>query len=92
MKRLLLLTTVWTLASLATLFAATTNDPSTPKRLPPQPWHLADVWWTFENPTPHFESLDLDVTIDRDVATNVNLYIAPCGLGELSGVKFYGGL
>ena len=30
-----------------------------PKKLPRQPWHLADVWWTFENATPHFESLDL---------------------------------
>lgn len=74
--------------------AATTNDldKPAPARLPPQPWHLADVWWTFESSTSHIESLDLDVTIDRDVSTNVNLYIAPCGLGELSGVKFYGGL
>jgi hypothetical protein len=60
--------------------------------LPRQPWHVADIWWHFENATPHFESLDMDVTIDRDVSTNVNLYIAPCGLGELSGVRFYGGL
>jgi hypothetical protein len=74
-------------------FAATgANDTPAPKRPPRQPWHLADVWWTFEQPTPRFESLDLDVTIDRDVSTNVNLYIAPCGLGELSGVRFYGGL
>jgi hypothetical protein len=72
--------------------AAATNDSTAPKRLPRQPWHLADVWWTFESPTPHFQSLDLDVTIDRDVPTNVNLYIAPCGLGDFSGVKFYGGL
>jgi len=72
--------------------ATNTTDKPAPARLPPQPWHLADVWWTFEEATPHFESLDLDVTIDRDVSTNVNLYIAPCGLGELSGVKFYGGL
>lgn len=72
--------------------ATSTNDAPAPTRLPRQPWHLADVWWTFERPTPHFESLDLDVTIDRDVSTNVNLYIAPCGLGDLGGVKFYGGL
>ena len=50
------------------------------------------MWWSFENATPHFESLDLDVTIDRDVPETVNLYVASCGLGELSGVKFYGGL
>lgn len=61
-------------------------------KLPRQPWHLADLWWRFAEPTPHFESLDMDVTIDRDVSTNVNLYIAPCGLGELSGIRFYGGL
>ena len=62
------------------------------KKLPRQPWHLADVWWSFESATPHFDSLDLDVRIDRDVPETVNLYIAPCGLGELSGIKFYGGL
>lgn len=61
-------------------------------KLPRQPWHTADIWWNFAEKTPHFESLDIDVTIDRDVSTNVNLYIAPCGLGQLSGVDFYGGL
>ena len=62
------------------------------KTLPKLPWHLADIWWHFEQPTPHFESLDIDVTIDRDVPSTFNLYVSPCGLGELSGVKFYGGL
>ena len=73
------------------LFAAEATN-AAPKKLPRQPWHLADVWWSFESATPHFDSLDLDVTIDRDVPETVNLYIAPCGLGELSGIKFYGGL
>lgn len=72
--------------------AAETTTTAKPQKLPRQPWHLADVWWTFEAATPHFESLDLDVTIDRDVPESVNLYIAPCGLGELGGIKFYGGL
>ncbi len=76
----------------AALASATAQTNDTPKKLPPQPWHLADVWWTFESVTPHFESLDLDVTIDGDIGTNVNLYVAPCGLGDLGGVKFYGGL
>ena len=62
------------------------------KPLPRQPWHVADLWWDFAEATPHFESLDIDVTIDRDVSTNVNLYVAPCGLGELNGIRFYGGL
>ena len=73
------------------LFAAEATN-AAPKKLPRQPWHLADVWWSFESATPRFDSLDLDVTIDRDVPETVNLYIAPCGLGELSGIKFYGGL
>jgi hypothetical protein len=63
----------------------------TPKSTP-QPWHVADIWWDFKSDTPHFESLDLDVTIDRDVPSTVNLYVAPCGLGQLGSVKFYGGL
>ena len=74
------------------LAAASTNESAAPPKLPRQPWHLADIWWSFESATPHFESLDLDVTIDRDVPSSVNLYIAPCGLGDLGGVKFYGGL
>ena len=68
------------------------EETNTAKKLPHLPWHVADIWWHFENPTPHFESLDMDVTIDCDVSTNVNLYISPCGIGELSGMKFYGGI
>ncbi len=74
-------------------FAADADESATPvPKLPPLPWHVADVWWELESPTPHFESLDIDVTIDRDVPSTVNLYIAPCGLGELGGISFYGGL
>ena len=81
------------LASVLLLPAATFADTNAPaKPLPKQPWHVADLWWHFTEPTPHFESLDMDVTIDRDVSTNVNLYVSPCGLGELNGVRFYGGL
>lgn len=75
--------------------AAATQAQSQPvpvAKLPPLPWHMADIWWHFQSPTPHFESLDIDVTIDRDVPENVNLYISPCGLGDLGGVKFYGGI
>lgn len=72
------------------IFAAdATNEPA---KLPRQPWHMADVWWHFESETPHFESLDMDVTIDRDVSTNVNLYISPCGIAKINGMDFYGGL
>ena len=84
------------LVALGILLAASTaqaaEEPTKPARLLRQPWHLADVWWTFEQPTTNFESLDIDVTIDRDVPSTFNLYVAPCGLGELSGIRFYGGL
>ena len=76
------------------VLGAETNPPITnpPRRLPPQPWHLADIWWAFESPTPHFESLEVDVTIDRDVPSTVNFYIAPCGIAKINGMDFYGGL
>ncbi len=60
--------------------------------LPKLPWHVVNIWWDFEKPTGHFESLAMDVTIDRDVPTNYNLYISPCGLGKINGQQFYGGL
>jgi hypothetical protein len=70
----------------------TNRSAGTPRRLPPLPWHLADVWWTFEEPTPHFESLEVDVTIDRDVPSTVNLYVSPCGIAQINQLDFYGGL
>jgi hypothetical protein len=57
----------------------------------PMPWHLVDTWWDIGAPTP-FESLAVDVTISDDVPSSVNLYIAPIGLGHLSGTPFYGGI
>ena len=60
--------------------------------LPKLPWHLVNIWWDFEQPTAHFESLAVDVTIDRDVPATYNLYISPCGLGKMNGQQFYGGL
>ena len=72
--------------------ATATNSPTAPKRLPSQPWHTADIWWTFEAPTPHFESLEMEVTIDRDVPDTVNLYVSPCGIARINTMDFYGGL
>jgi hypothetical protein len=68
------------------------TSPATKPAEPRQPWHFADIWWDFDKPTPHFQSLDIDVTIDRDVPSTCNLYVSPCGLGDLSGIRFYGGL
>jgi len=73
----------------AALAVAATNMTD---RLPPQPWHLADVWWTFARPTTNFQSLEVDVTMDRDVPDTVNLYVSPCGIAQINGLDFYGGL
>lgn len=60
--------------------------------LPRLPWHVADFWWYFDKPVEHFESLDVDITIDRDLPDDVNLYISPLGVAELNGLQCYGGL
>ena len=61
-------------------------------KLPRRPWHLANIWWDFEKPVEHFESLSVDVTVDRDVPSSYNLYISPCGIAEINKLQFYGGL
>ena len=59
----------------------------------PQPWHMVDQWWNFKAPIPHFKSLSVDVTLDRDVPSTVNLYVSPVGLGSFGkGCDSYGGL
>lgn len=60
--------------------------------LPPSPWHVANIWWDFEKPVEKFESLEIDVTIDRDVPDDYNLYVSPCGIAKINGLQFYGGL
>jgi len=60
--------------------------------LPHRPWHVANIWWDFQKPTEHFESLEIDVTIDRDVPATYNLYVSPCGLAQINKLDFYGGL
>jgi Domain of unknown function (DUF3472) len=61
-------------------------------KLPHQPWHVANIWWDFQKPIEHFTSLAMDVTIDRDIPTNYNLYISPCGIAKINDLQFYGGL
>ena len=61
-------------------------------KLPKLPWHVADFWWNFEKPIAHFESLEIDVTIDRDLPLDVNLYVSPLGVAQINGLQFYGGL
>ena len=60
--------------------------------LPKLPWHLADIWWRFKAPTEHFENLSIDVTLDRDIPSEYNLYVSPAGIAEINGMQFYGGL
>ena len=61
-------------------------------KLPPRPWHVANIWWTFQQPIEHFTSLEMDITIDRDVPDTYNLYISPCGLAKINDLQFYGGI
>ena len=61
-------------------------------KLPPRPWHLADVWWKFEKPVANFESLEVEVSIDRDMPDTYNLYVVPVGLARINGLDFYGGI
>lgn len=61
-------------------------------KLPRRPWHLANIWWFFDGPVKNFESLEMDVTIDRDVPETYNLYVSPCGSSLINGLQFYGGL
>ena len=62
------------------------------RQLPPRPWHLVDIWYMFEQQTASFESLSVEVTIDRDIPDTFNLYIAPVGVAQINGLQFYGGL
>lgn len=60
--------------------------------LPRLPWHVANIWWNFEKPVEKFQSLEVDITIDRDISTDYNLYISPCGIAEINKLSFYGGI
>ena len=60
--------------------------------LPKSPWHLADLWWDLAAPVEHFESLEMEVTVDRDVPATYNLYVSPVGIAEINHLQFYGGL
>lgn len=60
--------------------------------LPSLPWHMANIWWDFEAPVEHFTTLEMEVTVDRDVSSDYNLYISPVGIAEINGLSFYGGL
>ncbi len=61
-------------------------------QLPSLPWHVANIWWDLKPVDQPFESLEIDVTIDREVSSDYNLYVSPCGIAEINGLKFYGGL
>ena len=66
-------------------------EPSTEPHYKPMPWHLLDVWWDIGKEA-EFQSYAIDVNISDDVPDDVNLYIAPIGLGHLNGAAFYGGI
>jgi hypothetical protein len=74
--------------AIVALAAGTASAQQDIKRMP---WHLVDIWWDTGEDKP-FQSYAIDVTISADVPSSDNLYIAPIGLGQLSGTKFYGGI
>lgn len=61
-------------------------------RLPARPWHVANIWWDLRDATEDFESLEVDLSIDRDIPETYNLYISPCGVAKMNGLQFYGGI
>ena len=60
--------------------------------LPNLPWHTMVIRWAFKDSIPDFQRLDIDVSINRDVSTAYNLYIAPISATDFNGARFYGGL
>ncbi len=60
--------------------------------LPRLPWHVANIWWDLEKPIQNFTSLEVDITVDRDIPDDYNLYISPCGIAKINGLQFYGGI
>jgi hypothetical protein len=62
-----------------------------PNTIKPMPWHVVDLWWDLGT-NQAFDSYSIDIDIQDDIPDNLNLYIAPIGLGKLSGQGFYGGL
>jgi hypothetical protein len=49
------------------------------------------IWWNLAEPVLDFNRYDIDITVDRDIPEDYNLYISPVG-SALNGASFYGGL
>lgn len=63
--------------------AAAPTEVSPPTTLAVAGWDLAPA---------AFESLSMDVTVDRDLPSSIRLQVAPLGSGTLGGSEFYGSL
>ena len=79
------------LASLGVIDFALASTATAQQGVGNPPWHLVDLWWDLGEART-FESLAIDFELSDDVPETVNLYIAPIGLGKLSGTSFYGGI
>ncbi|MGJ8644828.1 MAG: hypothetical protein ACSHX9_15575 [Luteolibacter sp.] len=89
MKTLLLLFLILPLQNLLSEEAKAPVDP--PTGASPLPWHMVNLWWKMPE-TENFESYEIEVIIDSEIdSSEINLYIAPIGLGQLNGLNFYGG-
>ncbi|MGY8771078.1 MAG: hypothetical protein ACKVH8_21920 [Pirellulales bacterium] len=84
--------TLLSILFLCFILTSVNADPVADKPVPRLPWHVANIWWNIEKETPHFKSLEIDFEIKQEVSSDINLYIAPIGLGRLSGISFYGGI
>jgi hypothetical protein len=77
--------------SLPLIFLALGAGAQTPP--PPLPWHLVDVWWKLPEAAGDFESLSVEIALDRDMpSADYNLYVSPITAGLSDGTRFYGGL
>jgi hypothetical protein len=69
--------------------SAAEEPPTQEKTYSPPPWRLIETWWDIGRDWP-FESYSVEVTINENVPSNVNLSIAPIGLGYLNKTPFRG--
>jgi hypothetical protein len=55
------------------------------------PWHLADLWWDLGGDH-DLVSYRIDFEISGKLDPDIKLYIAPIGIANFDGQKFYGGV
>jgi hypothetical protein len=59
--------------------------------LPPLPWHMINIWWNFNDDIENFYRFDVDISIDRNISEDYNLYISPVN-SAINGGQLYAGI